>query len=105
MDRFPAGAWPRFIPWMLAAVICLTSAGGASVPAGRVEFPGSVKEIPAIVAAGAAHTSRAVLRPDEASAVIAFEVALRMRTFDELQGRIANGEQISRSEMASRYFP
>ena len=105
MDRFPAGAWPRFIPWMLAAVICLTSAGGASVPAGRVEFPGSVKEIPAIVAAGAAHTSRAVLRPDEASAVIAFEVALRMRNFDELQGRIANGEQISRSEMASRYFP
>ncbi len=34
-----------------------------------------------------------------------FEVALRMRNFDELQARVAHGEQIARSEMEQRYFP
>ena len=34
-----------------------------------------------------------------------FEVALGMRNFSELQGRVANGEQVSPVEMQSRYFP
>ncbi len=34
-----------------------------------------------------------------------FEVALRMRNFDELQARIARGELISDEEKKARYFP
>jgi len=34
-----------------------------------------------------------------------FEVALRMRDFSGLQGRIARGEQISNGEMQAKYFP
>jgi sugar lactone lactonase YvrE len=36
---------------------------------------------------------------------MAFEVALRMRGFDELQARVARGEQISPSEMETKYYP
>jgi len=34
-----------------------------------------------------------------------FEVALRMRNFDELQARVARGEFISNAEKAASYFP
>jgi sugar lactone lactonase YvrE len=34
-----------------------------------------------------------------------FEVALRMRNFDEMQARIARGERISDAEKAEKYFP
>src|ERR1039457_5884797 len=107
MDKIPARKRTPLCPWIMASALCVSSALGASAPAGRVAFPGSVKEVPAALAGttGSAHISRAVLRPDEASAGIAFEVTLRMRNFGELQSRIANGEQISRSEMASKYFP
>lgn len=36
---------------------------------------------------------------------MAFEVALRMRNFDEMQARIARGERISDAEKQDRYFP
>ena len=36
---------------------------------------------------------------------MAFEVALRMRNFDEMQARIARGERISDAEKQERYFP
>jgi sugar lactone lactonase YvrE len=36
---------------------------------------------------------------------MSFEVALRMRNFDEMQARIARGEQISDAEKQALYFP
>jgi sugar lactone lactonase YvrE len=41
----------------------------------------------------------------ENAAPMAFEVALRMRNFDELQARIATGEVISVAEKEDKYFP
>jgi hypothetical protein len=78
----------------------------AAPAAERVVFGGSIRE----VSEGAADVhkptiSRRVLSTAEHSAGLTFEVALRMRNFDELQARIARGEQISPSEMAARYYP
>jgi sugar lactone lactonase YvrE len=45
------------------------------------------------------------LTASETAAPMTVEIALRMRNFDELQARIALGEQITRAEMDSRYYP
>ena len=45
------------------------------------------------------------LSPDEESAPIEFEVALRMRNFPELQARVERGELVTRAAMAARYDP
>jgi len=92
---------------LLSAALCGPAVRGAAPLAARVAFPGSIKEVPAATA-GTRHVaeiSRTVLLAEERSASMAFEVALRMRSFDELQARIARGEQIAPSEMAARYFP
>lgn len=88
--------------WILAIAL-----GAPAAFASRVSFPDSIKEIPSAAAAKGreARISRTALRPEEASATLAFEVALRMRNFEELQARIAGGQQISRAEMDARYFP
>jgi kumamolisin len=49
--------------------------------------------------------ARTVLRASESAAPLTFEVALRMRSFDELQARIANGERVSPAEKEEKYFP
>ena len=49
--------------------------------------------------------TRTVLQASEGLENLSFEVALRMRSFDELQARIARGEQIAPAEMAAKYFP
>ena len=95
----------------LHARLCLLLALGGSLCRGapvpeRAAFLGSIREVPA--AAGqtrGARISRTVLSPAETSAAMTFEVALRMRNFDELQARIARGEKIAAAEMARRYFP
>ncbi|HXQ82037.1 MAG TPA: protease pro-enzyme activation domain-containing protein [Opitutaceae bacterium] len=91
----------------LAMAVALCSSGGRAFPApDRAAFPGSIREIPA--AAGAKRTatiSRTLLSAAEGSASMAFEVALRMRNFDELQARIARGERIAPAEMSAKYYP
>src|SRR5271157_5769659 len=105
MCGMPGMARLPLCAWILASSLGAASAGGAVPPSGRTQFPGSIREVAAAGAQGAASISRAALRPEEASAPIAFEVALRMRNFDELQERIARGEQVPRPEMEARYFP
>src|ERR1700722_10965327 len=82
---------------MLAAALCGATGLAAAPVVDRVAFPGSIKDVPA-VAAGAkrvAMVSRSTLLASEGAQTMTFEVALRMRSFDELQARIARGEQIA----------
>jgi len=97
----------RCPPLVLSAALFITSVQAATVQTGRTEFSHSIKEVSAAAttAVAAPRVSRIALKDEESSASMNFEVALRMRNFDELQARIARGEQISRAEMASRYFP
>ncbi len=72
----------------------------------RVVFAGSIRE----VSEGAVNVhkpaiSRRLLSTSEHAAGLTFEVALRMRNFDELQARIARGELIGQPEMAAQYYP
>jgi kumamolisin len=90
---------------LAASALCGSPCRAETAPAPRSAFAGSIREIPAPGTKHAAAISRSVLSAEENSAAITFEVALRMRNFDELQARIARGEQISRSEMAQKYFP
>ncbi len=93
---------------LVSSALSVALARASSSPAGRVAFPDSIKEVAASAPAGARPApavERLVLKASEASASMSVEVALRMRNFGELQARIARGEQISRAEMATRYFP
>lgn len=89
----------------LLLALCGYPGRGAPAP-DRAPFSGSIREVPA--SAGAARgprISRTMLSPAETTATMTFEVALRMRNFDELQARLARGEKIPAAEMARRYFP
>ena len=92
---------------LLAAGLCGSAERAAAQAQTRVSFPGSVVEVPSAPTGTkrAAAISRRVLRTEERSAGMAFEVALRMRSFDELQARVARGEQLGPSEMAAKYYP
>ncbi|HXN35288.1 MAG TPA: immunoglobulin domain-containing protein, partial [Opitutaceae bacterium] len=93
---------------LLMAAFLLGPAGRAAAQAqARVTFPGSIREVPAVTtgARRAAAISRMALRTEERSAGMSFEVALRMRSFGELQARLAGGEQITPAEMAAKYYP
>jgi hypothetical protein len=96
-----------FLRLLLAAGLCGAACRAAAQAQARVTFPGSIKEVPSATtgAKPAAAITRTVLRTDEHAAIMSFEVALRMRSFDELQARIASGEQIASSEMAAKYYP
>ena len=95
------------LPLLVAAALGCASAGAATYLGGRTVFPDSVKgvaaAVPGLSRAGA--MTRSVLRSDERAAPISFEVGLRMRSFGELQARVAAGEQIGRQEMEAKYFP
>jgi kumamolisin len=86
------------------------SAGLRAASGSFVVFPNSIRTVPTSTAA-AAHTphharvTRTALRADETGALMTFEVALRMRNFDDLQSRVARGELISKAEKEANYFP
>jgi kumamolisin len=89
--------------FVVAALVPVRAADSVQV------FSESVKEV-ARSASGTpgAHTpfiSRSVLKLEEASAPMEFEVSLKMRNFAELQQRVAKHELISANEMAERYQP
>jgi kumamolisin len=48
---------------------------------------------------------RQTLTASEQNAILQFSVSLKMPNFDELEARIADGEQIAPDEMAARYLP
>jgi len=74
----------------------------------RRSYPDSIKPMAVAGPTGSA-VRPAIVRPyltqAEREAQMGFEVALRMRNFAELQGRIAHGDQISPAEMDAKYFP
>ena len=83
----------------------------ASAPGDSVTMNDSIKPIPAgpqpalVRGRTPPHITRNSLRAEEASAVMNFNVSLKMRNFAELQGRLARGETISPAEMADKYLP
>jgi len=92
---------------LLTIALSCAPCRAATPSQGRTPFPDSVKKV-ATAPAGSERTpriSRSVLRADELSAPMTVEVGLRMRNFDELQARIAGGEQVSDAEKQERYFP
>jgi sugar lactone lactonase YvrE len=94
-----------FFRLLVAAALCGPAIVAEAQSASRVAFPGSIKEVSAASSGKGPKISRTVLRVDERASPITFEVALRMRSFAELQARIAAGEQIAPAEMAAKYFP
>ena len=104
LPRFPVMS--SFLARLVLGFGLAASALGAS--SDRTAFDHSILAVPA--AGDPAHPRRGrivrtALRADEQAAPARFEIALRMRNFDELQARVGRGEQIARSEMAARYFP
>jgi kumamolisin len=76
----------------------------------QVSLSESIKDVAAAPPPGQPdlHTpyiTRRSLKTAEAGAEMEFEVALTMRNFSELQGRVAKGEHISAQEMTAKYDP
>ncbi len=65
---------------------------------GRAIFPGSIKR----GSPPGSELSPAAIDPREP---MEFMMALKMRNFDELRARIAQGRLVTRAEMEARYFP
>jgi len=89
--------------FLLALALCTAAARAATIDPTRTTFHDSVREVAA--AGGNATITRSTLYASESAATMTFEVALRMRNFDELQARVANGEVISVAEKEEKYFP
>jgi len=97
----------RRLVLLLSIALCCPSGRAAAIASARTAYPHSVKEVAAapVSGQGTPRISRRVLRADELSAPMPFEVGLRMRNFDEMQARIARGELISPAEKEAKYFP
>lgn len=82
------------------------AAARRSLPASIGPVGGSSSTVPAALRGGVApRVVRTLLSHDEESAALEFEVALAMRSFPELEQRLARGEQIAPEEMAASYYP
>jgi sugar lactone lactonase YvrE len=103
---FPFNARRRRHLIALGAGLSLSFAHAATPTLERTAFPDSVRAVAqSASAAKQAVVSRSVLKPSESAAMMSFEVALRMRNFDEMQARIARGELISDAEKVAKYYP
>ena len=93
----------------LAVVFAVALPVPAGVPS-QSSLSHSIKDVAEPAATGPSNPhqpfiSRHTLNSSEASAPLEFEVALKMRNFDELQARLAHGERIPAEEMAAKYNP
>jgi kumamolisin len=76
-----------------------------------VPLAGSIQEIAAITTPASTrtpprpHLSRATLTAAEGAASMDIEVVLKLRSFEELKGRIGRSEAIAREEMMDKYQP
>ncbi len=102
---------PALRPLVLLASL-LAAAGGRAAPApapgeARAVFAQSIAPVAPAAAGQSArpYISRTALQAGETGAIMPFEVALKMRNFDELEARLAHSEIISPDEMAARYLP
>ena len=104
-----AGAARATIGMLGAAILAglFANAASGAAPANPVRFAGSIRQVESVVATGSAHAHvvRTQLAASELAADLRFEVALRMRNFDELQARLAKGETVPAAEMTARFFP
>jgi kumamolisin len=88
-----------------ACLAFIYSAATGVAAAGARDVTGSVRlPDPGGRTVGTARIVRE-LTADELAAPFSFSVSLRMRDFEGLEARIANGEQIPSSEMEARYLP
>ena len=102
------GILPKWAAFTLFALGSCGAWGETAVPAeNRLRFPNSIREISAQTSSTAGRPTlvRSTLKPEESGALMDFEVALRMRSFPELQARVARGELIPAAEMAQKYYP
>ncbi|MEI6233958.1 MAG: PKD domain-containing protein [Planctomycetota bacterium] len=65
----------------------------------RVTISGSTRPIKAGMAV------RGAITADEMASTMRFSVSLKMRNFEQLQARVARGEQIKPAELAAKYYP
>jgi kumamolisin len=88
---------------IVSAASASTTITGAPIFSGiKASFPGSITTV---ASDPLVHMVRQTLTPSEQNATLQFSVVLKMPNFDELEARIANGEQIAPDEMAARYLP
>src|SRR5689334_13052849 len=97
---FVSFAWAAALMLALSPALPVAQAATSSV----VSLKGSIAPVPAAPPAGEKNprhpfVSRSTLQQAEVAAEMEFEVALKMRNFDELQRRVQSGERISRAEM------
>ena len=113
-NRFPATNRRRPLRW-LALALCATVPAtvwanavdsGPNPAALRQSLPDSFAPVASQrAAARVPFVARASLTAAENAASLSFEVGLKMRHFEELEGRLAHRELISPAEMQARYLP
>ncbi|MGZ5022085.1 MAG: protease pro-enzyme activation domain-containing protein, partial [Chthoniobacterales bacterium] len=84
-------------------ILCISACAlplSAASATGRVTFVNSLASVPPAAAA----SKRALTVVDQSEA-LEFSISFTMRSFAQLQNRIANGEKISPTEMESTYLP
>ncbi len=89
----------------LTIVSATFASGSASTPffsGVKTSFPDSISTV---TSDPNVRVVRYALTSSEHNAILQFSVTLKMPNFDELEARIANGEQIPSDEMAARYLP
>src|SRR3954470_8440915 len=86
----------RYVLAFVANAVAVAWLDAADTPPAnaRAIFAGSVKR--------GAPPSAAPANPNES---MEFMIALKMRNFNELSARVAQGRLVARAEMESRYFP
>jgi kumamolisin len=94
---------------LVAGALTIVSAASASIFTGAPIFSGAryflSDSITAVASDPQVQVVRQTLTSSEQNAVQQFSISLKMPNFDELEARIANGEQIAPDEMAARYLP
>ena len=89
----------------LTALLVPSARATASLSGSRLLYPGSVVSVSTTAPAGRGRLARTTLSSTERQETLKVEVALKMRSFSELQARVAAGEQIPAAEMEAKYFP
>jgi kumamolisin len=95
-------ALAAFALTIVSATFASSLTGAASFSGVKTSFPDSIRTV---TSDSHVHVVRYALTASERNAILQFSVMLRMPNFDELEARIANGEQIPPNEMATRYLP
>lgn len=108
LRRFAGAARALIGIFRATAVIAATGAVAfAAMPPNSIRFNGSIRKIESMSATGGSGPMvvRSQLAAAELAADLGFEVALKIRNFEELQSRLAQGQTVTPEEMVERFFP